>query len=64
MRRRDDAHVDGHAAVGAERLDHAFLEDAQELRLEPDVHVADLVEEERALVGGLEACRPDPRAPR
>ena len=54
VRRGDDAHVDGHPAVGAERLDHALLQHAKQLRLEADVHVADLVEEERALVGRLE----------
>ena len=54
IRGRDDAHV------GVLRLDRAhgqklpLLQDAQELRLRLDRHRADLVEEDRALVGGLE----------
>ena len=54
VRGRDDAHV------GVLRLDRAhgqelaLLQDAQELRLGLDRHRADLVEEDRALVGGLE----------
>jgi hypothetical protein len=50
----DDAHIDLHRRVAAHRTHLAVLEHAQELPLEPDAHVADLVEEERAAVGLLE----------
>ena len=40
----------------AEPLDLAVLEDAQELRLKGGVELADLVEEEGAAVGELEAA--------
>ena len=45
----------GSAAADAEHL--AVLEHAQELRLEVGADLADLVEEERAAVGALEAAR-------
>src|SRR5690606_36828610 len=56
IRRRDDPHVDlAHvAAADAEHL--AFLQHAQELGLELGTDLADLVEEERAAVGALEAA--------
>ena len=41
--------------VGAEPLELAGLQHAQELRLAGRRQVADLVEEQRAAVGGLEA---------
>jgi hypothetical protein len=37
-----------------ERADLALLQHAQDLRLQPEGHLADLVEEERAPVGELE----------
>ena len=40
--------------VRADALELALLEDAQQLRLRRRRHLADLVEEDRALVGGLE----------
>ena len=56
VRRRDDAHVDaGHRRVGAERLDRPLLQDAQELGLRGQRDLGDLVEEQRAAVGRLEA---------
>ena len=44
-------------AVAAEREDLARLQDAQELRLRLERHVADLVEEERPAVGELDEAR-------
>ena len=54
VRRRDDAHVGADRLDGADRQELALLEDAQELRLRLDRHGADLVEEDRPPVGGLE----------
>src|SRR5438067_1613972 len=48
VRRGDDADVDGNLRLAPEGPDPSLLEDAQELRLEPERHVADLVQEERA----------------
>ena len=55
----DDPHVDaiGGAVVGADRLDFARLQESQQQRLHPQRHLADLVEEQRALVGLLEEAR-------
>ena len=53
--RRDDADVDLHGLVAADALERALLEDAQELDLDRRRDLADLVEEERAAVGLLEA---------
>src|SRR5687768_15005390 len=50
MRRADDADVDAFAARRAQRNDLARLEDAEELGLRVERHVADLVEEEGAAV--------------
>ncbi|EDM79044.1 hypothetical protein PPSIR1_10590 [Plesiocystis pacifica SIR-1] len=52
--RRDHAHVDGHGLGVADPLDLPLLEHAQQLDLEGQGHLADLVEEDGALVGGLE----------
>ena len=54
VRGREDAHVDRDAGPAADALDLALLEHAQELRLERQRHVADLVQEERPAVGGLD----------
>src|SRR5262249_39659198 len=40
--------------VGAERLDLLLLQDAEQLRLEMERHVADLVEEQGAAIGDAE----------
>src|SRR5262249_7285426 len=55
IRRRDDAHVDAQGARASDGLDLALLEDAKKLDLEVEGHLADLVEEDRAAVGELEA---------
>ena len=47
----DDAHVDRHLAVAADRANAPLLQRAQELRAAGWRHVADLVEEQRAAVG-------------
>ena len=46
-----DAHVHLDRLVAADALDLVLLEHAQHLRLGGEVHVADLVEEQRAAVG-------------
>ena len=52
---RDDADVDSvRGALGADRLDLAVLEEPQEQRLHPQAHLADFVEEERAVVRELQ----------
>ena len=57
VRGGDDPDVDLARLRRAEPLDLAVLEDAQELRLEGGVELADLVEEERPAVGELEPAR-------
>ena len=42
---------------GRRRARHALLQEAQQLGLQRERHVADLVEEQRAAVGGLELAR-------
>ena len=54
VRRAHDADVHVLGRRRAEREDLARLEDAQELRLRVERHVADLVEEERPAVGELD----------
>ena len=51
-----DAHVDPAGLAGAEPLELAALQHAQELDLAGRREVADLVEEQRAAVGRLEAA--------
>ena len=53
--RRDQAEVDVDGSVAAEALEAALLEHAQQLGLRDQRQVADLVEEQRAAVGQLEA---------
>src|SRR5690606_939720 len=50
----DDAHVDPLRLDAADRLDLAVLQGAQQDRLQAGVHLADLVEEQGAAVGGDE----------
>jgi hypothetical protein len=53
--RRHHAHVDLDPLRAADTLHHLFLQHAQHLGLRLQAHVGDLVEEDRALVGLLEA---------
>ena len=48
----------GHLAVGADRLDLAGLEEAEQQGLHPQRHLADFVEEDGAAVGDLQQARP------
>ena len=48
MRGADDRHVDGYGPAAAERGDLAFLQHAQQARLQRRRHVADLVEQQDA----------------
>ncbi len=54
VRGGEDAHVDAHRAAAAEAVDLALLDGAQQLGLQAGVHLADLVEQQRAAVGRLE----------
>ena len=48
------ADIDAQGLVPAHAPELAGVEEPQQLRLEPDGHLADLVEEERPLVGDLD----------
>ena len=50
----DDADVDLHDGRRSDRLDFAFLQYAQHLRLRAHGHVADFIEEDRSAIGGNE----------
>src|SRR5205823_4144837 len=52
--RRYHAHVHADRRVAADALEGMALQDAQQLRLRADVHFADFVQEDGAVVGGLE----------
>src|SRR5437660_4848564 len=56
VRRGDEAHVDLDGLRTADPLELLLLQDAQQLRLELERDLADLVEEQRAAVGHLEAA--------
>jgi hypothetical protein len=58
VRRGDHADVDADRLAAADALELALLEDAEELHLRVGRDVADLVEEDRAAVGQLEAAEP------
>src|SRR5262249_30305852 len=58
VRGGDDADLDLNLLAAADPPERVLLEDPQELRLHRDVHLGDLVEEERAVVGELEASEP------
>ena len=49
---RDDAHVDGHRCGLAERVDFARFEETEQLGLEVEAKLADLVEEQGAVLSG------------
>ena len=54
--RGDDPHVDAEGLVAADALELALLQEAQQLHLDGRRDLADLVEEQRAAVGLLEAA--------
>ena len=56
MRGGDDAHIAVARHVAADALVHALLQDAQQLHLHRQAHVADLVEEQRAALGDFESA--------
>ena len=61
VRGRDHAHVDVSVdPVGSHLLHFARFEEAEEEALHPGRHLPDLVEEDRALVGGFELAWPVP----
>ena len=51
---RDHTRVDAHVALAAETREFPVLEHLEQLRLQRRVHLADLVEEDRAAMGVLE----------
>ena len=53
----DDPDVDAHVVAAAEPRELAVLQHLQQLRLQRRLHLADLVEEHRAVVGELELAR-------
>ena len=57
VRRRDDAHVGLARARLAQPLELTFLQEAQQLGLQAGGQLADLVEEQRAALGGLDPPR-------
>ena len=58
MGRGDDAHVAADGAVAADPLETSLLQHPQQLHLHLQRHVADLVQEQRAALGELEAAEP------
>jgi len=54
VRGGDDADIHRHGLGAADAVDEAFLDGAEELGLQPHVHLADFVEQERAARGFLE----------
>ncbi|MNL66120.1 hypothetical protein D3C87_1905380 [compost metagenome] len=56
MRRRDNAHVHRHDPRATHRGDLAFLQDAQDLGLGCQRHVADFIQEQRAALGFAKAA--------
>ena len=54
MSGRENADVGTTLLAAADALEDALLENAQQLHLHVDAHVADLVQEQRAAVGQLE----------
>src|SRR5690606_15687393 len=56
MARREYPHVDAPRLVAADALERALLQHSEQLDLHVGAHVPDLVEEQRAAVGGLEAA--------
>ena len=55
VRGGDDAHVDLDRRLATDAIELALGQHAQQSRLQRQAHVADLVEEQRAAVGLLEA---------
>jgi len=54
VRGGDDPDVDRYGPGAADAIDDAFLDGAQQFGLEPGVHFADFVQQQRAAVGLLE----------
>src|SRR6266478_3717114 len=55
VRRGDDAYAGPACSVGSQTLELSGLQDSQELRLAAAGKIAELIEEQRAAIGGLEA---------
>ncbi len=55
---REDPHIHPHGRGTTEPVDLALLECAQQLGLQPDVHLADFVEQQRTAIGCLKFPHP------
>ena len=53
VRCTEDAHVDRNLPLGADRTHRLFLDDSQQLDLHVQGKLGDLVQEQRAALGGL-----------
>ena len=58
MRRSDEADIDPYLEIRADRRDLAFLKQPEQRGLTLEVHVADLVEEDRTCLGGADEAEP------
>ena len=63
VRRGDHLHVDLLRVLGADDLDFPFLQDPQEFRLQPEVHLRHFIEKDGPFVGELELSRLSGRGP-
>ncbi len=61
---RQHAHVEGNGRASAQPLHFALLQHAQQFRLQPERHLGDLIEQQRAGLCLLELARDAPRARR
>ena len=52
----NDADIDGDGFPAADALDDFFLQDAKQLALQGEIHIADFIEENRAVLSLLEAA--------
>ena len=54
VRRTDDPHIDLHRLAAADPLDDLVLQEAQQLDLHRQRHIADFVEKQRAAIGAFD----------
>jgi hypothetical protein len=54
VRRADNPHVDGNFLAAADPLDHALLQEAEELYLKRDREIAHFIKKERPAARGLD----------
>src|SRR5947209_5969174 len=56
IRCRDQSHIDAAASRGTHRFEFSCLQNAKQLRLLAQRNIRDLIEEERAAIGKIEAA--------